>query len=83
MNELFLLIQRENLFFRFLILTDGSLGFVQWPLVHNVSEHGQQESDGLPTSGLSDANEVSTRHGGGDCLSLDWCGLLVGMPGYI
>lgn len=62
-------------------LTDGSLGLLQGPLVHDVSEHGQQEGDGLAAAGLGDADEVSARHDGGDGLGLDRGGLIVAVPG--
>lgn len=66
-----------------LFLTDWSLRLLQGPLVHDVSEHGQQEGYGFPTAGLSDANEVSARHDSRDCLGLDRGGFLVAMPGHI
>lgn len=66
-----------------LFLTDWSFRLLQGPLVHDVSEHGQQEGYGFPAAGLSDANEVPARHDGRDCLGLDRGGLLVAVPGYI
>lgn len=66
-----------------IILTDGSLRLFQRPLIHDVSEHGQQEGYGFPAASLSNANEVSARHDGRDGLGLDGGGLLVAMPGYI
>lgn len=65
------------------LITDRSLGLFQGSLVHDVSEHGQQEGDGFPTSSLSNANEVSSRHDSRDCLSLDRGGLLIAVPGHI
>lgn len=69
---------RNNLF-----LTDWALRLLQGPLVHDVPEHGQQEGYGFPAAGLSNADEVSARHDGRDCLGLDRGGLLVAVPGYI
>lgn len=65
------------------LITDRSLRLFQGPLVHDVSEHGQQEGDGFPTASLSNTNEVSARHDSRDCLSLDGGGLLIAVPGYI
>lgn len=62
------------------MLTDGALGFLQGSLVHDVSEHGQQESYGFPAAGLSNTNEVSARHDGRDGLGLDGCGFLITVP---
>lgn len=45
-----------------------------------MSEHGQKEGDGFPAAGLSDADEVSARHDGRDCLSLDGGGLVIAVP---
>lgn len=64
-------------------LTDWSLSLLQGPLVHDVSEHWQQEGYGFAAAGLSDADEVSARHDGRDCLGLDGCGLLVTVPGDV
>ena len=46
-----------------------------------MSEHWQQEGDGLTTARLGDANEVSARHDGGNGLGLDGRGLLIVVPG--
>lgn len=66
-----------------LVLTYWSLRLLQGPLVHDVSEHGQQEGDGFPAAGLSDANEVAARHDGRDGLGLDGSGLIVALSVYI
>lgn len=65
---------------KFLVLTDGSLRLLQGSLVHDVSEHGQQECYGFSAAGLSDTNEVSARHDGRDGLGLDGRGFLIAVP---
>ena len=47
-----------------------------------MSEHGQQEGDGLAASSLGDADEVTAGHDGGDGLCLDGGGLLIAVPGH-
>lgn len=58
-------------------LTDGSISFINGWLVQNVSQHGQNEGQGLAAASLGNANEVTPRHYRWDGLGLDRGGSLV------